>query len=348
MIENRIYTIRDLKDWLIQNKNNGLSDYSVAPTRAYAIINNPCAKEDDPAVVVAFENQRPIGYSAVFSDEYVSGNMLGRFYWGTTEWIEPEYRGKGIAGKMMRALKEAVGVERYIGLESSIASVKLDQKQGASIIYYDKLKYLFASHSSIKGRLIQYYYMWQNKRVLNRLQKYTFQNQYVNYVDESTYQFIKEHATKDVFLRQRKMLNWILHYPFLIGTHADPKAKKDICEFGSTMDEYSIEAIKVYVADELVGFYIVSQTNNERTLRYLYYNEQQQDEVFASVTLNLLKPGVEKIHFMSSELQAFMHQYGIKHLNRKSYIDKIALTLPPGMTIDANLHIQGGDGDMFC
>lgn len=348
MIENVIYTTRDLKDWHIQNKNNGLSEFCIAPTRAYALISNPCANEDDPAIVVAFDGERPIGYSAVFADEYVLGNTLGRFYWGTTEWIEPEYRGKGIAGKMMRALKEAVGIEYYMGLESSIASVKLDQKQGASIIYYDKQRYLFVSNLSLKGWLFQHYCMWQNKRVLNRLRKYAFRNQYVNYVDEATYHFIKDKSISDLFLRKREMLNWILHYPFLIGTHVDPKAKNDICEFGSTMEEYSIEAIKVYVADELVGFYIISQTNKDRTLRYLYYDTKYKDEVFASVTLNLLKSGIERAYFLSSELQEFMRQQGIKHLNRKSYTNQIALTLPPGMSIDANLHIQGGDGDMFC
>ena len=343
-----VYTIHELRDWLIYNKQNGLSAYSIAPTRAYAFINNPCVKEKDPALVMAFDGERPIGYSAVFADEYIEGNTSGRFFWGSTEWIEPEYRGKGIAGKMMRALKEAVGVEHYIGLDSSIASVKLDQKQGASIIYYDKTKFYFKSHGSLKGWLMQQYCACHNKSVRKRLQKYAFKNQYVNYLDEAAYLFIKEHAKKDLFLRQREVYNWILHYPFLISTHDDFNVKKDICEFGSSIKEYDIDAIKVYVAEELAGFYIISKTNNDRILRYLYYDEKHCEEVFASVTLNLLKPNIERIYFMSLELQEFMHQNGIKHLNRRTFIEKVALTLPQSMSVDSNYHIHGGDGDMFC
>jgi len=348
MIKIRIYTVKELSEGIIADSQTIPFNYSIAPSRAYALINNPCAHDDDPAIVVVSVSESPVGYSAVFAEEYLSGNTRGHFFWGTTEWLEPEYRGKGIAGEMMRTLKDAVGIEKYIGLESSVASVKLDQKQGASIRYYDKLKYQFVSHGSLKGWLFQRYCAWYNHRVLHKLQKYSFQNQYVNYIDEITYQFIKKHSKNNLFMRKREMLNWMLHYPFLIGTHGDSNAKIDTCEFGSLVDEYRIEIIKVYVADELVGLYIVTQTNKERTLRYLYLDELHKNEVLASVTLNLLKPNIEQIHFMSSELQEFMQGHGIKHLNRKSYIDKISLTLPPGLSVNPNLNVQGGDGDMFC
>lgn len=344
----RVYSIQELRCWLIDNMHNGLSEYAIAPVRAFALINNPCAKETDPAIVVAFDNDRPIGYSAVFPDDYVKGNTIGRLFWGTTEWIEPEYRGKGIAGKMMRTLKDAVGIERYMGLESSVASVKLDQKQGSSITIYDKYRFQFVATDSCKGYLNTECIAYHNMKQLIRLSDYEYQNQYVNFVDAETYRFIESHAQQDLFLRQQEMFNWILRYPFMISTHYDAEAQKDICEFGGTVSEYKMEAIKVFVHNELVGFYILSQTNKDRTLRYLYYDEAHQDEVFASVTLNLIKRGIEKIFFMSNALQEFMHQHGIKHLNRKSYIDKVALTLPPGMKVAENLRIQGGDGDMFC
>ena len=344
----KVFSIRELHEWLIENIQNGISNYCIAPTRTCAMINSPCAKSNDPAIVIAFEGVRPIGYSAVFADEYVKGNTIGRFFWGSTEWIEPEYRGKGIAGKMMRTLKDAVGIDRYIGLESSIASVKLDQKQGASIEIYDKTKFQLVSKGSLKGKLRSKYIGFHNSKQLEKLFDYEYQNEYVNFVDAETYRFLETHSQHDLFLRQREMLNWILRYPFLIGTHDDPNAKKDVCEFGSTVTEYQMEGVKVYAQDELVGFYIVSQTNKERTLRYLYYDDAHCNEVFASVTLNLIKPGIEKIFFMSDELREFMHRKGIKHLNRTSYMDEIVLTLPPSMKVDKNLHVQGGDGDMFC
>lgn len=348
IITYKVFSKKEVRAWLIKKEQNGLSGYAIAPTRAFALINNPCAIDIDPVIVVAYDGEKPIGYSAVFADDYVKGNVKGRFFWGTTEWIEPGYRGKGIAAKMMRTLKEATGLERYIGLESSIASVRLDQKQGASIVYFDKTKFHFVSKGSLRTYLLTKYVTCHNRKQLNKLKDFEFQNEYVNFIDAETYRFVEAHSQNNLFLRQREMLNWMLQYPFLIGTHNDINAKKDVCEFGSTVLEYNIEAVKVYVHNDLVGVYVVSQTNKERTLRYFYYDECGKNEVMASVTINLLRQGIEKIFFVSDELREFMHLHGIKHLNRKSYIEKVALTLPPNMSIDQKLHIQGGDGDMFC
>lgn len=347
-ITHKIYTIKELRDWLLHNAQNGLSPYCISRTRAYSLINNPCAEDNDPAIVVAFNEERPIGYSAVFADEYVAGNTIGRFFWGTTEWIEPEYRGKGIAGKMMRTLKESVGIDKYIGLESSTASIMLDKKQGAGIVFYNRIRFKIISNDSLKERILSKCIFKSNNRILGRLEGYDFQNEYVRFIDDFIYDLISTHYGNDVFLRQRVMLNWILQYPFYINIHGDSKAFEDICEFGGSKNEYCMDAVKVLVGDRLVGFYMVSQSDNCRTLRYLYYDDGYKDNVFASATLNLLKPGVEIIRFMSDDLLAFMQQHGIKHLNRKSYYDEVALTLPPEMTVNPNLHIQGGDGDMFC
>lgn len=344
----RVYAVSELRAWLISNEQNGLSDYCIAPSRAFTLINNPCANDNDPAIVVAFDNDKPIGYSAVFPDEYIPGNTIGRLFWGTTEWIEPEYRGKGIAGKMMRTLKDAVGIERYIGLDSSVASVKLDQKQGANIIYYDRIRYQLQSNHSLKGRILSRYIACHNRKRMRSLNKYDYHNQYVPFVDEQTYSFIEAHAGHDLFLRQREMFDWMLRYPFKLSTHGDSRTIQDICEFGCTKSEFTIDAIKVFVHNQLVGFYIISQSNRESALRYLYYDEAYKNEVFASATHNLLKPGIEIVRFISSELQDFMHRHGIKHMNRTSFTDNIALTLPPNMSVDKNLHVQGGDGDMFC
>ena len=148
---------------------------------------------------------------------------------------------------MMRTLKESVDIERYIGLESSIASIKLDKKQGASIELYNKTYFHISSNDTLKGCIRTLFLLHHNRKQLKHLAAYTFQNEYINFVDSETYNFVEKHGRKNLFLRQQKMLNWILHYSFLIGVHDDDNAKKDLCEFSSSVSEYMMEAIKVYV-----------------------------------------------------------------------------------------------------
>ena len=60
-----VYTIKDLREWLIENKENGLSDKVISKTRAWAFVNNPCTSPTTPAIAVLFENDEMKGYAAV-------------------------------------------------------------------------------------------------------------------------------------------------------------------------------------------------------------------------------------------------------------------------------------------
>ena len=69
MPELKIYTILDLRNWLIHNHaTEGLSDKIIAPQRAYAIINNPYVKDEDSVLCAIFENEIPVAYTATFPD----------------------------------------------------------------------------------------------------------------------------------------------------------------------------------------------------------------------------------------------------------------------------------------
>ena len=51
--------------------------------------------------------------------------------------MDSAYRGKGVSWKMMHQIKDAVN-DRYVKLESSVASCRLDEKQGSVISYYPR------------------------------------------------------------------------------------------------------------------------------------------------------------------------------------------------------------------
>ena len=59
----RTYTIQDLAGWLIEGKENGLSEAVISKSRAWAFVNNPCANPTMPAVAVLFENDEMKGYA---------------------------------------------------------------------------------------------------------------------------------------------------------------------------------------------------------------------------------------------------------------------------------------------
>lgn len=343
-----IFTISELRDWLINNQQNGISSWSIDPCRAYAFINNPCASENDPALVIVFdENNNPVGYTGAFAEDFIEGGIKGRFFWGSTEWINPEYRGKGVAAKMMHEIKNAVGYQYYLALDSSEASVRLDQKQGSKIQYFKRYKYKLSSTVSLKSRFLSRYVSFCNRKSLGKLRGIPYVNTYLSCIDEDTYAFIRSHAQSDLFLRQRQMFEWMMHYPFLFSVGEDEHAETGKCEFDSKVCLYSCLTVRVMVGDKIGGVYMISQTDETKTLRYLYFDVNYQENVMSSVVSNLLTEGVREIRFFSEALRQFLIKNSFRQLNRKAFFDNVAFTCPEVLEYDESLSIQGGDGDMF-
>lgn len=348
MLTYHLYTISQLSEWMLQNVGNGITDSMIAHQRAWALLNNPCAKNDDLVISAVLANDRVIGYTAIFAEDLKKPFASHRFYWGSSQWVEPEYRGKGISAKMMLIMKEAIH-HRYLGLDSSIASCKLDQKQGYKIVYYPRYFFQWKITKSTLFSLVkERYVQCMNRKSMKFLLRCDYTNRYIPTIDNKTYDFICSHSQGDLFLRSQDMLNWVLHYPFLCAIENDAHAEKEKCEFGSYVDEFEMNAIQVYVENQLRGVYIYSIVDGIFKVLYLYYDEQYSEQVFASLVVKALQRNVMQFRTFNRALYDYMNRKGIRNINSKYTIDQISLTLPPDIEIDQSLSIQGGDGDMFC
>lgn len=343
-----LFTISQLSEWLLENVGNGITDSMIAHQRAWALLNNPCAKNDDMVISAVQANDRVIGYTAIFAEELKKPFAGHRFYWGSSQWVEPEYRGKGISAKMMLIMKEAIH-HRYLGLDSSIASCKLDQKQGYKIIYYPRYFFQWKTTKSTLFSLVkERYVQCMNRKSMKLLLQYDYTNHYIPTIDDKTYDFIRSNSQEDLFLRTQEMLNWVLQYPFLCAINIDAHAEKEKCEFGSYVDEFEMNAIQVYVENQLRGVYIYSIVDGIFKVLYLYYDKQYSEQVFASLSVKAMQRSVIQFRTFNRALYDFMDRIGIKNMNSRYTIDQISLTLPPDVEVDQSLAIQGGDGDMFC
>lgn len=348
MLTYHLYTISQLLEWLLQNVGNGITDSMIAHQRAWALLNNPCAKNDDLVISAVLANDRVIGYTAIFAEDLKKPFASHRFYWGSSQWVDPEYRGKGISAKMMLIMKEAIH-HRYLGLDSSIASCKLDQKQGYKIVYYPRYFFQWkATKNNFLSLVKEKYVQCVNRNIMKQLLQYDYTNHYIPTIDDKTYDFICSHSQGYLFLRSQEMLNWVLHYPFLCAIENDAHAEKEKCEFGSYVDEFEMNAIQVYVENQLRGVYIYSIVDGIFKVLYLYYDEQYSEQVFASIMVKALQRNVMQFRTFNRSLYDYMGRKGIRNINSKYTIDQISLTLPPDVEVDQSLSIQGGDGDMFC
>ena len=344
-----IYTVSDIRDWLFHNVDNGLSDAVIARPRALAFVNDPHALPEDAALAVVFNKKKePVGYTGAFAEQWVRPALPERYFWGSTQWMQPQYRGKGVSGKMMRQIKDAVN-DKYVALESSIASCRLDEKQGSVISYYPRYFFVLKGSKSLKSRIKACMVKKANKKALRKMLTFIFTNNYVNWIDDATYAFIVSHSEGDLFLRKQDYLNWQLRNPFLVSTGDDTRAKEDACEFGGYAKSVQTQTIQVSVDGKMCGFYVLNYVDTICKVLYLYYDKRYQENVFASVaSIVLHRDDLVKFRTFNKDLFVFMKENGVCSMNSKDCVDQVSLTVPGDFVVDPSLHLQGGDGDMVC
>ena len=346
----RLFVVSELEDWLFHNVENGLSDKVIARPRALAFVRNPHAKPNDPALVVVYNNNKEaVGYTGAFAEQWIRPALPERYFWGSTQWMDPQYRGRGVSGKMMRMIKDAVE-DKYIALDSSPASCRLDEKQGSIISYYPRYFIVLRNNNkSLKSAIKNDVSKFKIRRALRNLTEYNFSNRYINWIDDETYGFIIGHSQKDLFLRKQDFLNWQIRHPFLLSVGEDRRANMGVCEFGGYVQNVNVQMVQVYTEGQLCGFYVLNMVNSQCAPLYLYYDDAKKEMVFASLVINVLQNnGIECLRTFNKELFDFCYNKGVRSQFSKLHTEQISLTVPGGFVVDSQLHLQGGDGDMVC
>lgn len=347
----RKFTVNDVRDWLYNNRDNGLSETIITRIRAYSIINNPYVNDDMVIIVAAFIRNEIAGYTAIFP-EIVERPHQHACAMATTLYVNPNYEGEFISYYLMLRIKEASDYS-YIGFDSTPAAVLVDQLLGSSLSYYSRFEYLFRRTVKIKNARSFLTYVKNKILVMNQLfnqvrfirshQTLLYGLEYINYVDQSLFTFIEQNSHQDLFLRSRDTFNWILRYPFLIESPCIDMVPK-INVFSAYTSKFRIYAVKVLNNNETIGFFILRHGTNDSVLRYCYYNPIYKETVFCAIIEHIHKLDIKLLKSCHLDFDIFLEKHAI-YLRRKD--ENISFTYPVSFPFDAGLHIQGGDGDMI-
>lgn len=348
----RIYTIQDLVGWLIEGKENGLSEAVISKSRAWAFVNNPYAGPMTLAVAALFEEDEMKGYAAVFPERFEGVNPT--IYWGSTYFVDASMRGKGCGIKILSELQNSLdGI--YATTQTPVSSSAIFKKLGAEEKWFPEYWIKLQKNNPARGRLTllkqgvnQLYgtLFQKRKKLLHWCDSFRFQIEYCSFVDDKTYSFIKEHRGKDLLLRSKEMFNWLLQYPFLQNVVLEKELKSDSYYFSCNTSDYRQYAVRVLnVTGELVGFYMFMYREGEVNLLYLYYTQNSKEMVMASFYKHLLKVNAVRLRTTSLELVSFFKKNALPVINMRQ--SRLNLCAPKLLAVPEGVTIQGGDGDMF-
>ena len=347
-----VFYVKDLADWLVDGKNNGLSEMVISKPRAWAFVKNPCASPTTPAVAVLFENDETKGYAAVFPERFEGVDST--IYWGSTYFVDESMRGKGCGVKILSELQNSLdGV--YATTQTPVSSSAIFKKLGAEETWFPEYWIKLQKWNPNRGKRSllkqcgnQLYAsaIQHSRRIEKWCHTFHYRLEYCVFIDEETYAFIKDNRLNDLLLRSREMLNWMLTYPFLVNvvlSHRIYPSKNFFSCYKQGLGQYAVKVLNE--SNRLVGFYIFKCDAGEVNLLYLYYLPESEDMVMASFYEHLLKMGAIRLRTTSGELVAFIERHALPMLDisesRLNFCTSATIGVPQGATI------QGGDGDMF-
>ena len=351
-VQLRTFTVSDLKEWLLHgHPTDGLSSAIIAPTRAFAIMNNPFVTDVMPVVCALYVNGEVAAFTAAFPE--ILQKPEGRLaWWFSTLWCNPRYEGRGYGLIVVGTLAESIGEDNCFDAEGACETVEIFKMLGLQTTYFPRFVHSGKQIDlrSFKGKiarlleLIQQCFRYGSvKKSKSRLSNTVYSMTFQRFVDDESFDFIQHHSQNDILLRSKKAFNWIVQYPFMQEVHDKRKLERDNV-FSSLTSVYRPSFVKIYSDCRLIGIVYWVLKGNTFSVKYLYYDGQYSDKVFAAIMERCILSGATRFETGNRELSVFVHSL---RLFTKEESLKVSFSYPREAVAITGGALQAGEGDMF-
>lgn len=347
------YSVADLKNWLLHNRPaNRLSSEVIAPTRAFAIMNNPFVTDETRVVCALFVNDKLAAYTAAFPEVLQKPeNRLA--WWFSTLWCDEKYAGRGFGLVVVGTLCELIGEGNFFDAEGAKETVEIFRLLGLKSTSIPRYEFVGRKiHTdTIRGKLAWCREAFSQKICDRRRRVLMHQMgddssyfvKYSQFVDDETYAFIEAHSEKDALLRKQEMFDWILQYPFV---QVSPLYWRVPFEniFTSTVKKHKSLCCKVFSDGQMAGVFVLTIWEDAISVKYLYYETERSETVFRAIVDHLLTLDVEAFETNDPCLSDYV---SILRIFTKHLVTPRSFSYPQDFVLMNGFKIQAGEGDMF-
>lgn len=342
MPELKLYTVAQLRDWVLQNRAvEGLSEKIVSRTRAFAIINNPFVKDDDPVIAAIFMGEENAAYITAFP-ELIEGK---RYWWFSALWCDPKYQGNGYGLIAVGSLAEEYGTEYCLDRWGAKETVEIFTYLGHKTVYTPRYSLgVHVNRDTTKGKCIYHIRNLQTKlcRAFKQQSYVDYSLRYLSNIDDATYAFICAHNNNDYLHHTQEYLNWGLHYSYIQSAPMVERVRTKMPFSQAEVPDTQTYAIQVLDGDAIVGFYIMKVKEENLHVLFSYYEEQHTDQVFASIRDHVKRMQIAQCITENEALADYLYK---EIYFPKRSIAKVSFSYPDAMLQPEEGHVQYGDGD---
>ncbi len=300
----------------------------ISRRRALSQLNNPYGRPEDVSLLLALHDNNCIGYQGLLPGLLSHHNELKRIHWSSAFFVSPDYRGTGVAGRLLEEIKKLnidFPVTRMTA-GAQQAYLKAGFKELGHLTYYqlrlEKVRKLEdirqdAQASLDAGSNADALYQ-QSKNILYRRllsdlhpQKDPFEHKSVAQISRQAEPTIRKQMNGPRFFRGIEAINWMLKYRWLISAaHEQTEAEPYYFSLVSELFDYT--ALEITSADSKAfkGFLILSVlTKKSRTwlkiLDFAFKNPADGDIAVYLALLYAQKFSADRLEFPASLLGYF-------------------------------------------
>lgn len=355
MIEIQVLNKRDLASYIVAPEFDKLDFVPISKARAVSHCKNPRADDDDILLLLALEDGKLAGYLGCYPDQLSNDAKNLKFAWLSTIFIDPQFRGKGIAKKLLQKSFEVYN-GNIVLTEFTAEAESLYNKVG-KFVYREPKKgkryyFLFNSVQIMPARSPKFQKFeplfgtldkFANIFVLKQYWSPNFDKkrvQILDSVDTESFAFIEEFSS----YRHAKEINAILQYPWVL--EGQPKDGRYL--FSSTAKQFKYYWVKIFDTNgQLQDCALLSLRDGHLKVCYLFSKSNLQD--FSTFLTSFIRKN--KVRMLTtyqvdlivaldkSKTFSCLHQRDFER--RYLFHQDLIVRLPT----DFQFNFQDGDGD---
>ena len=363
----KVYTTKTLLDFINSDGFKHLKNYPITKHRALSHINNPRAAADDKILYITYSGTEIVGYRLIMVDEIIIENKKEKVGWYSCVWVNPAYRGKGIAKQLVQqSLKDwdnkiifqgpvkesqnlyySTGVFNKATLKGFRGYARFDSNTivKAKLPKLKPISFLFKAVDGILNLFGDV--VLKSKLASNNLNKELVK--VVNEIDEATNTFITSQNNNKLFKRGKIELNWILKHPWILEQDYIDEVSKNYY-FSSVAKKFEYIPVQFYNENKAIEGFVIYQIRGEHlSIQFASFKNEQIEQV-AAMTKELIREN--KINFFSTfdeRLTVYFNKNSSPFLFKKTILRDYyySKNFEHYLTENPKLTFEAGDGDMI-
>lgn len=365
-MEIKTLTVTDLKTALVSEDLWQTPTLPITKHRALSYCRNPRANEDDPVLLVAYQDSQVIGYLGILPDIIFANEVDYKLGWLTSWWVDPAWAATGVGAMLLFSALNAY--DQHIGISGSSREARkalhasqkfmaikslpgLDIRLRLNTTGYILHKLpllkifrgLFKVLDCVMDKVVNLRsYIWQRHNDPGR--GLTFE--YISAIDEETGRFIRRHHQYDLTRKEKSDLSWIMNNPWILSAPLKDSVSKRYY-FSSRAARFLYLGVKVYENQtEMIGFFLLKVRDDRMSVLYSYCESRHAASTTAAVFQQALAMDVRTLSLYDEQLVAGFSElhcpcWSAKKKSRGFSLSKAFADVPL-----SNYRLQGGDGDL--